>query len=135
MTISHHLQKNSFKPLTLALASIFFCSFSLIIPVAHAADSNVVPTLSSQAPATNAPTSTSGVATGTTATTTVTPTTPVTTPVSVSTPTRATVANAPLTQPNMSDTAVLNWASDAAKSAYSYDFKNYKQQMQALQPY
>ncbi len=43
--------------------------------------------------------------------------------------------NISMDQPNMSDDSILKYASDAASSAYSYDFKNYDKQMQMNQQY
>jgi hypothetical protein len=40
-----------------------------------------------------------------------------------------------LDQPNLKSDAVLTWASEAAKSVYSYDFKNNKKQIQIDQQY
>lgn len=37
----------------------------------------------------------------------------------------------PLDQPNQSDSAILQWANLAAISAYSYNFVNYRQELQA----
>lgn len=37
----------------------------------------------------------------------------------------------PLDKPNQSDSAILQWANQAAISAYSYDFVNYRAQLQA----
>lgn len=41
--------------------------------------------------------------------------------------------NLPLNLANMSDAAIINWASNAVKDAYSYDFKNYHRQIQEIQ--
>jgi Type-IV b secretion system, inner-membrane complex component len=51
--------------------------------------------------------------------------------------TPATSSNTPvsLDQPNLKSDAVLTWASEAAKSVYSYDFKNHKKQIQIDQQY
>lgn len=44
-------------------------------------------------------------------------------------------ANIPLNQPNMKTDDVMKWAQTAVKAVYSYDFKNYKQQIQDTQTY
>ncbi len=41
----------------------------------------------------------------------------------------------PLSQPNLSKSALLQWASTAAISAYTYDFINYRQALQAASEY
>jgi hypothetical protein len=41
--------------------------------------------------------------------------------------------SAPMDQPNMSDADVLNWTTQAAQLAYTYDFKNYPKQIPMLQ--
>lgn len=41
----------------------------------------------------------------------------------------------PNSQPNMSNDEVVNWAVDAVEAAYSYDFVNYRGQLQSAQKY
>lgn len=40
----------------------------------------------------------------------------------------------PLSTPMLSSTALLNWASELATATYTYNYLNYRQQIQALQP-
>lgn len=47
----------------------------------------------------------------------------------------STMMGAPIDKPNMKDDALINWATEAAKSVYSYDFKNYPQQIKMDQIY
>jgi intracellular multiplication protein IcmL len=141
MTISQKFHKYGLKPLTLAFASIFLSTSTIVIsPTAQADPTNTTST--GQAPS-DSSTSTSpslndatghpeSISTAPSAGATVT--SEPNTNKAESTDNSKPQASAPLSQPNMSDTAVLNWASDAAKSAYSYDFKNYTKQLQQLQP-
>lgn len=151
MTISQKLPKYKYKPLKAALATILFSSFTLIFSntVAFAAENNSLPmTLAGSpqpiaSPSTTPPSTTEGMispstdsdssVTQTTAPIQSTATTVVTQPPAVTT----TISGdkTPLNQPNMSDTAVLNWATEATKSAYSYDFKNYAKQIQENKQY
>lgn len=48
---------------------------------------------------------------------------------------RLVATNAPLNQPNMKTEAVMSWAEEAVKAVYSYDFRNYKKQIQDTQKY
>jgi intracellular multiplication protein IcmL len=41
----------------------------------------------------------------------------------------------PLSQPNMSEQDVVNWTIEAVEAAYSYDFVNYRSQLQSAQKY
>jgi intracellular multiplication protein IcmL len=41
----------------------------------------------------------------------------------------------PVTEPNMSLEEVTNWVSEAVEAAYSYDFTNYREQLQNAQKY
>lgn len=41
----------------------------------------------------------------------------------------------PLDEPNMSDQAILSWANIAATSVHTYDYVNYRQQLQAASQY
>jgi intracellular multiplication protein IcmL len=141
MTISQKLYNYGLKPLTLAFTSIFLSTSTIIIsPTAQANTADT--TITGQAPSNNSistspnpnnVTGQSGVtSTAPSASTTVT--TAPNTSKAESTDNSKPQTSLPLSQPNTSDTAVLNWASEAAKSAYSYDFKNYTKQLQQLQP-
>lgn len=46
-----------------------------------------------------------------------------------------TPSTVPLNQPNMRSEALINFVAEAVKAVYSYDFKNYKKQIQSTQPY
>lgn len=41
----------------------------------------------------------------------------------------------PVSQPNMSEDEVLDWAVDAVQAAYSYDYVNFRRQLQSAQKY
>lgn len=145
MTISQKPEKYRFNSVTLALSSIFFTTFSLLtMNSAYAVDASSSNTMTSTAiQPTTAPSSMTGVVSVPASTTTSTtnsasdtksvPTAATTT--SQTTVTTTTNSNAPLNQPNMSDDSILSWAADAAKAAYSYDFKNYSLQMQNNQKF
>jgi intracellular multiplication protein IcmL len=45
------------------------------------------------------------------------------------------ITEIPLNQPNMSTEKIANWVIDAIESSYSYDFINYRQQIQSSQQY
>jgi hypothetical protein len=126
--------KNKCKPLAIALSSLFFTA-SLLAPglSAYAADtapSNVPASATSQ-PAADAKTvvtdqnATHEAGTASTITTTKANTQPANQPVSH--------PSAALDKPNMPDSALISWVSDAARTAYSYDFKNYANQIQRNQ--
>lgn len=136
MIMDGNSQKKGFKPLTVALAGFIVASLFGTIPTAYSVpDTNVMTSGSTTTtPATDPSTNTSGAMS--------TPSTTLTTPATTSSTTTTSAntapavqsavtiqANAPLNQPNMSDDAIISWATDAARSTYSYDFKNYSKQM------
>ncbi|MBA2654840.1 MAG: DotI/IcmL/TraM family protein [Gammaproteobacteria bacterium] len=124
MTSCQKSQKNKSKPTALALTTLFIATFSACsFSVAYAAGmaTNAVASNPEQQPTAMVADKPTGM----------------TSPPTILAPTDTVTSNvnAPLTEPNMSDSAVLTYATDAAKSAYSYDFKNYNKQMQMNQQY
>lgn len=130
MTLRHG---NLLKPIATGLASSAMLSFTLLLsPLCYAASTQTTtitttPAVSNPQPITVTP--------ATTTTTTPAINKP-NSALGTQTPVTTVSPNAvPMSQPNLKDEDVINFAIDAAKSVYSYDFKNYKKQMQQNQTY
>lgn len=160
MTLGQKRGISKFKPLPLCITAILL---SVMSPLTQAQTSNstngmVSPTPSSNSITSPAPSSNSiatptpssnGITSPTPSTNTLTsPTTSTSTTVTTTpTPSNSAVVtttapkpvavnpNAPMDQANMSDNDLLNWATKAAQIAYTYDFKNYPNQLQGMQDY
>jgi intracellular multiplication protein IcmL len=134
-------QKNKSKSLALALATLFLAAFGIAffpIQVALtanldlASDGNQATSNISNSKAVSSPAATTVTRTNTPSSNTLTTSIP--TKPTATTPTQTASGNKiSLDQPNMTDQALIKWATNAARLAYSYDFKNYQEQLQLNQ--
>jgi hypothetical protein len=134
-------QKNKCKSLALALATLFLAAFGIaFFPVQVAltanldlaSDGNQAIPNTSNVKAVSSPAATTVTRTNTPSSNTLTTSSP--TKPTATTPTQTASGNKiSLDQPNMTDQALIKWATNAARLAYSYDFKNYQEQLQLNQ--